>query len=131
LVPPEGYLTELRRITSRYGVLLIADEVMTGFGRTGEWFACDHWKLEPDIMVFAKGLTSGYVPLAATVMSAEISDYFEDHPWVHGHTYTGHALAAAAANAVISVYENEALIENSPEVGNYLLERALNLMSIH
>ena len=131
LVPPEGYWAEVRRITRKYGILLIADEVMTGFGRTGEWFACNHWKLEPDIMTLAKGITSGYVPLGATIMSAEIADYFEDHPWVHGHTYTGHALAAAAGNAVISVYENEGLIENSRQVGTYLLERARTLMERH
>jgi len=131
LVPPEAYFPEIRRITRKYGIVFIADEVMTGFGRTGEWFACNHWDIEPDIMTLAKGITSGYIPLGATIMSAEIANHFEDQPWVHGHTYTGHALAAAAANAVISVYEKEGLIHNSREVGNYLLEQARNLMDRH
>jgi taurine---2-oxoglutarate transaminase len=131
VVPPEGYLATVREITRKYGVLLIADEVMTGFGRTGEWFACNHWGLEPDIMTLAKGLTSGYIPLAATVMSGEIAQYFESHSWVHGHTYTGHALAAAAANAVISVYEDEDLIHNARNAGDYLLERASELLDRH
>ncbi|MHB8618203.1 MAG: aminotransferase family protein [Chloroflexota bacterium] len=131
IVPPPEYMPMLRKITRDHGVMLIADEVMTGFGRTGRWFACEHWDVEPDIMTMAKGITCGYVPLAATIVSEEIAKFFDDHPWVHGHTYTGHTLGAAAANAVLRVYEDENLIQNSAEVGAYLFERACELREKH
>ena len=93
LVPPNGYLPRLREITKRHGVLLICDEVMSGWGRSGEWFAVEHWRVKPDILTTAKGITGAYVPLAVTATTREIADYFEEHYFAHGHTYEAHPLS--------------------------------------
>lgn len=131
IVPPDEYFPELRRICDRWGVLMIADEVMSGFGRTGEWFAMDHWKVVPDIMTMAKGITSGYLPLGATIVRKHIGDHFRDHFFSHGATYAGHALACATAIRVISIYREDNLIENSKKMGGYLLERSMELKDRH
>jgi taurine--2-oxoglutarate transaminase len=131
IVPPPEYFPRLREICDKWGVLMIADEVMSGFGRTGKWFAMDHWDVVPDIMTMAKGITCGYLPLGATVARREIGDHFKNHFFAHGATYAGHALACAAALAVIPIYQEDGLIENSAKMGAYLLEKALDLKDKH
>ena len=131
IVPPPEYFPELRRICDKWGVLLIADEVMSGFGRTGKWFAVDHWDVVPDIMTMAKGLSGAYVPLGATVVRRHIGDFFKEHFFSHGATYAGHALACATALAVIPLYQEDQLIQNSEKMGKYLLESALELKDRH
>jgi taurine--2-oxoglutarate transaminase len=131
IVPPKEYLPRLREICDRWGVLMIADEIMSGFGRTGRWFAVDHWDVVPDILCVAKGITAGYVPLGAAVARKPIGDFFKDHFFSHGATYMAHALACAAATRVIRVYQNDALIENAARMGEYLLERAMELQEAH
>ena len=131
IVPPPEYFPMLREVCDRYGMLMIVDEVMTGFGRTGKWFAVDHWDVVPDIMSVAKGITSGYVPLGATITKKSIGKYFSDHMFSHGATYAGHALGCAAAIEVINIYEQDKLIENSAVMGKYLLEKSLELMDKH
>lgn len=131
LAPPDDYLPRLREITHDHDALLVCDEVMSGFGRTGEWFATDLYDVEPDIMTMAKGLTGAYQPLGATVVRDEIADYFEDEMFCHGHTYAGHAVACAAGLAAIETYEEEELISHAREVGEYLGERLEELASEH
>jgi taurine--2-oxoglutarate transaminase len=131
IVPPDGYMQLLREICDKHEVLLIADEVMTGFGRTGEWFACDLWGVVPDIMTMAKGINGGYVPLGATVLRQEIADRFDEQVLSHGHTYSGHELACAAAVRAIEVYKEDHLIQRSREMGQLLLTRAQELQTRH
>ncbi|MFN3741468.1 MAG: aminotransferase class III-fold pyridoxal phosphate-dependent enzyme [Anaerolineales bacterium] len=123
ILPPDDYWPRLREICDRYGILLISDEVMSGWGRTGEWFAVDHWKVVPDIITTAKGITSGYVPLGAVIVSAKIAEFFENRYLPAGLTYSAHTLACAAALATIEVYEEDGLIENARRVGQYLGRR--------
>ena len=113
IIPPDGYMQGIRDLCDKYGILFIADEVMSGFGRTGEWFAVNHWGVEPDIMSIAKGLTSSYMPLGATVVSEEIGKYFDDKVLYAGLTYGGHAMGCAAAVACINVYKEDNLIERA------------------
>ncbi len=131
IVPPPEYFPRLREICDKWGVLLIADEVMSGFGRTGKWFAVDHWDVVPDIMTMAKGLSGAYVPLGATIVRKHIGDRFKEQFFSHGATYAGHALACAAATAVIPIYQEDNLIENSEKTGTYLLEQAMELKDKH
>ncbi|MBW1818831.1 MAG: aminotransferase class III-fold pyridoxal phosphate-dependent enzyme [Deltaproteobacteria bacterium] len=131
IVPPPEYFPELRRVCDKWGVLMIADEVMSGFGRTGKWFAMDHWSVVPDIMTMAKGMTCGYLPLGATVVKTEIGDKFKERFFSHGATYAGHALGCATALSVIPIYQEDNLIENSEKMGDYLLERANELKEKH
>ncbi|MGA7874091.1 MAG: aspartate aminotransferase family protein [Desulfoferrobacter sp.] len=131
VVPPPEYFPRLKEICDKWGVLMIADEVMTGFGRTGKWFAMDHWGIVPDIMTMAKGLTSGYLPLGATVVRKPIGDYFKDHFFSHGATYAGHALCCAAAVRTVRIYQEDNLVENSEKMGQYLLEKAMELKEKH
>jgi taurine---2-oxoglutarate transaminase len=121
IVPPPGYMQGLRALCDKYGIMLIADEVMSGFGRTGEWFACQNWNVTPDIMTFAKGVNSGYVPLGGVIVRQPIADYFEDHTFFGGLTYAGHPLACAAALATIQVYKEEKMVENSKQMGRVLM----------
>ena len=116
IVAPGGYLKEVRRITQRHGIPLIADEVAVGFGRTGKMFACQHEDVSPDIMCLAKGITGGYLPLAATVVNGEIFQAFDkpDRTFYHGHTFTGNALASAAALANLDLFAQEKVIEGLP-----------------
>ena len=117
LIPPDGYLQGLRALCDQYGILLIADEVMAGFGRTGEWFSVDHWKVEPDLISMAKGLTSAYVQLGAVGMRRQIADHFAKNVFYGGLTYNSHPLACAAALATIAVYEEDNLIEHARDMG--------------
>ncbi len=117
LIPPDGYMQGLRELCDKYGILLIADEVMAGFGRTGEWFSVDHWKIRPDLITMAKGLTSAYVQLGAVGMRRQIADHFEKNVFYGGLTYNSHPLACAAALATIAVYEEDDLIENARKMG--------------
>jgi adenosylmethionine-8-amino-7-oxononanoate aminotransferase len=119
IVPPPGYLAKVLEICDRYGVLLIADEVVCGFGRTGRWFGVDHFEVVPDIMVVAKGLTSGYAPMAAAITRREIADKLP--VFFNVHTYGGHPVSAAAALANIRIIENEHLVENAATVGSYMI----------
>jgi taurine--2-oxoglutarate transaminase len=120
IVPPDGYMQGLRELTAKHGILLIVDEVMSGFGRTGEWFSVDHWKVAPDIMTVAKGLTCGYAPLGAAIVSEKVASYFDDHVLWGGLTYGAHALGCAAAIACINVYKEDRLIERAKEMGTFL-----------
>jgi len=120
LVPPDGYLQGVREMCDRYGILLIADEVMAGFGRTGKWFAVDHWGVVPDLITMAKGLTSAYVQLGAVGMRREIADSFKDRVFYGGLTYNSHPLACATALAAIEVLEDEGLIERAARMGERL-----------
>jgi len=131
IVPPPEYFPLLRKICDKWEVLLIADEVMSGFGRTGRWFAVDHWDVTPDIMTMAKGLTCGYLPLGATVVRKPIGDRFKEQFFSHGATYAGHALGCATALAVIPIYQEDGLIENSEKMGAYLLEKSMELKDKH
>ena len=117
LIPPDGYMQGLRALCDKYGILLIADEVMAGFGRTGEWFSVDHWKIVPDLISMAKGLTSAYVQLGAVGMRRHIADHFQNNVFYGGLTYNSHPLACAAAIATIAVYEEDNLIENARRMG--------------
>ena len=120
LIPPDGYMQGLRKLCDRHGILLIADEVMAGFGRTGEWFSVDHWKVVPDLISMAKGLTSAYVQLGAVGMRRQIADHFEKNVFYGGLTYNSHPLACAAALATIAVYEEDRLIENARSMGKVM-----------
>jgi taurine--2-oxoglutarate transaminase len=131
LVPPPEYLPRLRRICDRNGVLLIADEVMSGWGRTGQWFAVDHWGVVPDILVTAKGITSAYVPLGLCATTQRIADHFEDHLFAHGHTYEAHPMTLAPAIATIKEMRRLNLVERSRETGVYLGEQLQNLQKKH
>jgi taurine---2-oxoglutarate transaminase len=117
LVPPAGYLQGIRELCDKYGIVMIADEVMAGFGRTGKWFSIDHWNVVPDMMTMAKGLTSAYVALGAVGMNRNIADHFRDHVFYGGLTYNSHPLGCACALATIAVYEDDNLIERAAERG--------------
>ena len=117
LIPPDGYLQGVREICDRYGILMIADEVMAGFGRTGKWFAVDHWNVVPDLITMAKGLTSAYVQLGALGMRRKYAEHFENNVFYGGLTYNSHPLACATALATIEVYEEEALLERAARMG--------------
>ncbi len=121
LVPPKGYLEGVRALCDKYGILWIADEVMAGFGRTGKWFAYQHSSVEPDLIVFAKGVNSGYVPLGGVVISTPISDSFNDRVFPGGLTYSGHPLACAAAVATIDVMKEEKIVEKAAEIGEKVI----------
>lgn len=131
LIPPDGYLQGVREICDRYGILLIADEVMSGFGRTGRWFAVDHWNVVPDLLTMAKGLTSAYVPLGAVGMRPHVARAFRDRAFPSGLTYNSHPLACAAALATIAVYEEEGLIEHAARLGGILRRRLRALEDRH
>jgi len=120
LIPPEGFLQGIRELCTKYGILMVADEVMSGFGRTGEWFAVDHWRVVPDLMTMAKGLTSAYVALGAVGMRRGIADHFKDKVFWGGLTYNSHPLGCAAALATLQVYEDDRLIENARRMGELM-----------
>ena len=131
LVPPDGYLEGIRELCTRYGILMVADEVMSGFGRTGEWFAIDHWKIVPDLITMAKGLTSAYVPLGAVGMRRAIADHFNDKVFYGGLTYNSHPLACATALATLDVYEDEKLIPRAKRTGELMAQLLRDLESRH
>src|SRR5437867_7958548 len=118
--PPPGYLQSIRDTCDRHGVLLIFDEVIAGFGRTGKWFACENWDVVPDILTVAKGINSGYVPLGAMVISERIADWVRDKYFAGGLTYSGHPLACAAGVASIEAFREEGIVENAAEMGEVL-----------
>jgi taurine---2-oxoglutarate transaminase len=131
LVPPPEYFPRLRKICDRHNVLLIADEVMSGWGRTGRWFAMDHWKVQPDILVTAKGITSAYVPLGLCATTARIAEYFDDHYFAHGHTYEAHPMTLAPAIATIHEMQRLNLVERACATGQYLGEKLKALSETH
>jgi taurine--2-oxoglutarate transaminase len=131
LVPPKEYMPRLRQICDANGVLLIADEVMSGWGRTGRWFAVDHWDVLPDILVTAKGITSAYIPLGLCATTRKVASYFDDHFFSHGHTYEAHPLTLAPAVAAIREYQRLNLVERASRMGEYLGSRLKDLMSRH
>jgi taurine--2-oxoglutarate transaminase len=131
LIPPDGYLEGVREICSRHGILLICDEVMSGFGRTGRWFAVDHWGVVPDLITIAKGLTSAYVPLGAVGMRPQVAVYFEDHAFWGGLTYNSHALGCAAALATIQAYEEDDMVGNAMRMGEVLAAQHRRLRERH
>jgi taurine---2-oxoglutarate transaminase len=131
LVPPDGYLQGVRALCDRHGILLIADEVMTGFGRTGEWFAVDHWKVVPDLITMAKGLTSAYVPLGAVGMRRSLAERFKDTAFPGGLTYGSHPLACATALAVLDVMEQDQLVERARGRGALLARLLSDLAARH
>ena len=128
-VPPDGYLEEIRKLCDRYGMLLIFDEIQTGFGKTGKMFACEHWDVVPDIMSIGKGFTGGYIPLGATVTTPKIYKVFQraGHELRSGSTYGGHTLACAATLANIEVIEKGGLVENARRRGEYLWKKLRGL----
>ncbi|GAC1603011.1 MAG: aspartate aminotransferase family protein [Acidimicrobiales bacterium] len=117
LVPPDGYLAGVREICDRFGIVFIADEVMSGFGRCGEWFAVDRWGVTPDLICFAKGVNSGYVPLGGVIISRAIADHFKERVYPGGLTYSGHLLGCAAAVASINIFKEESLIPKARRIG--------------
>jgi taurine--2-oxoglutarate transaminase len=123
LVPPDDYYPKLRALCDKYGLLIIDDEVMSGFGRTGKWLATQHYGIKPDLVTCAKGLTSGYMPLGAVIVSSAIADYFETRMLWGGLTYSGHPVCCAAAVANLTIYEEEHIFENVERQGRYLAAR--------
>ncbi len=119
IVPPDGYLQSIRETCDRHGIVLICDEVMAGFGRTGKWFAAEHWDVVPDILTVAKGINSGYVPLGAMVVNEPISDWIKDKPLSGGLTYSGHPLACAAGVASIEAFREEGIVEHAAAMGDW------------
>jgi taurine--2-oxoglutarate transaminase len=131
IVPPDGYLQSIRETCDRHGILLICDEVMAGFGRTGKWFACDNWDVVPDILTVAKGINSGYVPLGAMIVSEPIADQLRDRFLAGGLTYSGHPLACASAVASIEAFQEEGIVENAADHGTYLADALPALAAKH
>jgi len=131
LIPPDGYLQGVRALCDRHGILLVCDEVMCGFGRTGRWFAVEHWDVVPDLITMAKGITSAYVQLGAVGMRPAIARAFQERPFPGGLTYNSHPLACATALATIAVYEDEGLLENTRRMGKLMRERHLELERKH
>jgi len=131
IVPPDGYLQAIREVCDRHGILLIADEVMAGFGRTGKWFGVDNWDVVPDILTVAKGINSGYIPLGAMIIRKPIADWVRDKYFAGGLTYSGHPLACASAVASIEAFKEEGIVENSAAMGGVFAERLRELQEKH
>ncbi len=125
LVPPDGYLAGIRERCDRHGIMLICDEVMAGFGRCGEWFAFQKWGVQPDLVCFAKGVNSGYIPIGGVVISRKVSDTFRDKVYPGGLTYSGHPLACASAVASINIFKEESIIEHARMLGEDVLRPGL------
>jgi len=131
IVPPDGYLQSIREVCDKYGILLIADEVMAGFGRTGKWFGVENWDVVPDILSVAKGINSGYIPLGAMVVRKPIADWVRDKYFAGGLTYSGHPLACASAVASIEAFKEEGIVENAAEMGGVFAEQLRALQDKH
>lgn len=129
LVPPDGYLQGVRALCDEHGIVFIADEVMAGFGRCGEWFAVDHWGVVPDLICFAKGVNSGYVPLGGVIISRRIAETFRDRPYPGGLTYSGHPLACAAAVASINAFKDEGIVDHARTLGADVIAPALHALA--
>ena len=131
IVPPDGYLQAIREVCDRHGILLITDEVMAGFGRTGKWFGVENWDVVPDILTVAKGINSGYVPLGAMIVRKPIADWVRDKYFAGGLTYSGHPLAFASAVASIEAFKDEGIVENSAEMGGVFAAALRGLQERH
>jgi len=131
LIPPDGYLQGVRELCDRHGIQMICDEVMSGFGRTGRWFAVDHWDVVPDLITLAKGLTSSYVPLGAVGMRPHIAKYFDDHVFFGGLTYNSHPLGCAAALGTMQAYEEDDMVGNAHRMGAVLARQHQRLIERH
>jgi len=131
IVPPDGYLPAIREVCDRHGILLIADEVMAGFGRTGKWFGVDNWDVVPDILTVAKGINSGYVPLGAMIVREHIADWVRDKYFAGGLTYSGHPLACASGIASIEAFKEEGIVEHAAEMGGVFAEQLRALQDKH
>jgi taurine--2-oxoglutarate transaminase len=131
IVPPDGYLQSIREVCDRHGILLILDEVMAGWGRTGRWFGCDNWDVVPDIITTAKGINSGYVPLGAMTVRDHVYDAIKDRFFAGGLTYSGHPLACATGVASIEAFREEGVVENAAAMGDYLPEKLALLAQGH
>ena len=131
LIPPDGYMQGVRTLCDKYGILMIADEVMAGFGRTGEWFAINHWNVVPDLICMAKGLTSSYIPLGAVGMRHHIAQHFQDKVFYGGLTYNSHPMGCATALATIRVYEEDNLIDNARKMGAIMKDLGADLQKKH
>ena len=129
--PPDGYLQSIREVCDRHGILLVLDEVMAGFGRTGRWFACDNWDVVPDILTVAKGINSGYVPLGAMIIGPRLREWVRGKYFPGGLTYAGHPLACASAVASIEAFREEGVVENAAEAGSYLGDGLRGLAAAH
>src|SRR5919107_6457086 len=123
IVPPDGYLQSIREVCDRHGIVLICDEVMAGFGRTGKWFACEHWDVVPDIVTLAKGINSGYVPLGAMVVRRHVADWLQQKMFSGGLTYSGHPLACAVGVASIEAFKEEGIVEQAAANGEIFAEK--------
>jgi taurine--2-oxoglutarate transaminase len=131
IVPPDGYLQAIRETCDRHGILLICDEVMAGFGRTGKWFAVDNWDVVPDVLTLAKGINSGYVPLGAMVVREPIAEWVRDRYFAGGLTYSGHPLACASGVASIEAFREEGIVENAAAMGEVFSEQLRGLQERH
>ena len=131
LIPPDGYLEGVRELCDRFGILLICDEVMTGFGRTGRWFAVDHWGVVPDLITLAKGLTSSYAPLGAVGMRPKVASHFDHNVFYGGLTYNSHPLGCAAALGAIQAYEEDDMVGNAQRMGVVLAKHHRRLQERH
>ena len=131
IVPPDGYLQSIRETRDKHGILLIMDEVMAGFGRTGKWFAVDHWGIEPDILTAAKGINSGYVPLGTMSVSKTLADWLRDYPMPGGLTYAGHPLACASGVAAIRAMEEEGTLDHATRMGAQMRQELTRMMDRH
>lgn len=131
LIPPDGYVQGVRNLCDKHGIVMIADEVMAGFGRTGKWFSINHWNVVPDVMTMAKGLTSAYVQLGAVGMRRKIADHFRDNVFYGGLTYNSHTLACAAALATLEVYEADKLIDRASQTGLLMKKLLTDLAAKH
>src|SRR5690242_14237949 len=131
IVPPDGYLQAIREVCDRHGIVLIADEVMAGFGRTGKWFAVDNWDVVPDIITMAKGINSGYVPLGAMAVREPIAHWLRDKYFAGGLTYSGHPLACASAVASIEAFQEEGIVENAAAMGDVFRTELAKLADKH
>lgn len=131
IIPPQGYMQGVRALCDKYGIVMICDEVMSGFGRTGKWFAVEHWDVVPDIITMAKGLTSAYAPLGAVAMKPEIAEAFNEHVFESGLTYTSHPISLAAAVANINVIREDKIIEHAAGMGGVLRRMLTDLGESH
>jgi taurine--2-oxoglutarate transaminase len=131
IIPPQGYMQGVRALCDKYGIVMICDEVMSGFGRTGRWFAIDHWKVVPDMITMAKGLTSAYAPLGAVAMKPQIAAAFNDQAFEGGLTYTSHPISLAAAIANIEAIKQDKMVEHAAEMGAVLQKMLMHLRETH
>lgn len=131
IVPPDGYLQGLRALCDKHGILLICDEVMAGVGRTGEWFACDHWRVVPDLLCMAKGVTSAYMPLGVVAMNARVADHFKNNVYYGGLTYSGHPMSLAAGVATLRAMHQDKTLDHVKAMAPVLSAHLNNMKKRH